>query len=404
LSRTRVRTIALIALVAFNLRSVILGVPPVLPTLRDDLHLSFTAAGALTALPVLCLGVASIPGAVLVNRLGAGFIVGAGTIGLGIAALLRLAPPLPEALYIFSGLMALCAATAQPAMVSAIRAWFPRAVQQASTVFALSLGLGGLGGSVLSVHLQVLGGWRGTLAFWGGLALASGLLWLAAAPRQSGPDLEGPDVGQGGSLLRLTRSPAVWHVAAVFGIQSLVYYGSASWIPFELRPYGPGYLSAVLLLFNLVGIPLAMILVALPWPWATARPYYAVAGVLMTVGTGAFALGLGGAWFWVLLLGAGAGMTFTGATALPALLAPSRSQVAGYAALVLTLGYAISFTGPLMGGILLDHTHRSTSPFWPMVAVSVCLVGLGLTLPRPPGTRPPEKLRGPAEAGSGRAA
>jgi MFS transporter, CP family, cyanate transporter len=93
----------------------------------------------------------------------------------------------------------------------------------------------------------------------------------------------------------------------------------------------------------------------------------------MTVGTGAFALGLGGAWFWVLLLGAGTGMTFTGATALPALLAASRSQVAGYAAVVLTLGYAIAFIGPLMGGVLLDQTHRTTSPFWPMVAVSVCL-------------------------------
>ena len=390
MSRTRLSTIAVITLVGFNLRSVILGVPPVLPALRDDLHLSFTAAGSLTALPVLCLGAASIPGAVLVNRFGASSIVGAGTIGLGVAALLRLAPPVPEALYVFSGLMALCVAMAQPAMVSAIRAWFPSAVQQASTVFALALGLGGLGGSVLSVHLQVLGGWRGTLAFWGGLALASGLIWPVVAPKPAAREPEEADAAENGGFLTLTRSVAVWHVAAIFGIQSLVYYGAASWIPFELRPYGPGYLSAVLLLFNLIGIPLAMILVALPWPWATARPYYALAGVLMTAGTGAFALGLGGAWFWVLLLGAGGGMTFTGATALPALLAASRNQVAAYAALVLTLGYAISFTGPLLGGILLDHTHRTTSPFWPMVAVSICLVGLGLTLPRRPSgvTRP----------------
>jgi MFS transporter, CP family, cyanate transporter len=372
--------IALIAVVGFNLRSVILGVPPVLPAVRDDLHLTFTAAGALTALPVLCLGAASIPGAVFVNRFGPSVIVGAGTIGLGLAALLRLAPPIPAALYAFSGLMALCAAIAQPAMVSAIRAWFPRTIQQASTVFALALGLGGLGGSALSVHLQVLGGWRGTFAFWGALALAAGLLWLAIAPKETARQPQPGDEG----LLQLVRRPAVWHVAAIFGIQSLVYYGSSSWIPFELRPYGPGYLSAVLLLFNLVGIPLAMVLVALPWPWATARPYYALAGVLMTVGTAAFALGLGGAWFWVMLLGAGTGMTFTGATALPALLAASRSQVAGYAAVVLTLGYAIAFMGPLMGGVLLDQTHRTTSPFWPMVAASICLVVLGLRLPRRP--------------------
>jgi len=373
-------TIVLIALIGFNLRSVILGVPPVLPAVRDDLHLSFTTAGALTALPVLCLGAASIPGAVLVSRFGASFVVGTGTLGLGLAALLRLAPPVPAALYVFSGLMALFAAIAQPAMVSAIRGWFPGTIQRVSTVFALALGLGGLGGAALSVHLQVLGGWRGTFAFWGLLALAAGLLWMAVAPRR--PGHEQPEAA--GSVLQVLRDPTAWHVAAVFGIQSLVYYGSASWIPFELRPYGPGYLSAVLLLFNLVGIPLALILVAMRWPWATARPYYVLAGILMTVGSGAFALGLGGAWFWVLLLGAGTGMTFTGATALPALLAASHGQVAGYAAIVLTVGYAISFTGPLLGGVLLDYTHHTTSPFWPMVAVSVCLVGLGLTLPRPP--------------------
>src|SRR5262245_59945233 len=98
----------------FNLRSLILGVPPVLPALRDDLHLSFTTAGALTALPVLGLGAASIPGAVLVSRFGASFVISAGTLGLGLAALLRLAPPVPVALYVFTGLMSLFVAIVQP--------------------------------------------------------------------------------------------------------------------------------------------------------------------------------------------------------------------------------------------------------------------------------------------------
>lgn len=377
LSTTRLTLITLVAVVGFNLRSVILGVPPVLPAIRDDLQLSFTATGALTALPVLCLGAAAIPGAFLVNRFGAPSIVGAGALGLGVAALLRLAPPVPAALYAFSALMALCAALAQPAMVSAILAWFPNTVQRVSAIFAVALGLGGLGGATLSVHLQVLGGWRGTFVFWGALALAAGLLWVAGTPGSDGRQQAA------GTLSDVVRQRGVWHVAAMFGIQSFVFYGSTSWIPFELRSYGPGYLSAVLLLLNLVGIALGLVLVALPWPWATARRFYVLAGVLMTAGSGAFALGLGGAWFWVLPLGIGTAMTFMGATAMPALLARSRGQVAAYAAVVLTLGYAISFAGPLLGGVLLDHTHRITSPFWPMVIVSIFLVVLGLTLPRP---------------------
>jgi MFS transporter, CP family, cyanate transporter len=125
--------VALIALIGFQLRSVILAVPPVLPMVRDELHLSFTAAGVLTAVPVLCLGAAAIPGALLVNRFGARSVVGAGTVGLGLAALLRLAPPVPAALFCFSALMALGAAVAQPGVSVVVRAWFPGAVQRAST-------------------------------------------------------------------------------------------------------------------------------------------------------------------------------------------------------------------------------------------------------------------------------
>ena len=55
----------LITLVGFNLRSVILGVPPVLPLIQHDLQLSYTATGLLTALPVLVLGVGSWPSGLL---------------------------------------------------------------------------------------------------------------------------------------------------------------------------------------------------------------------------------------------------------------------------------------------------------------------------------------------------
>jgi len=58
--------------------------------------------------------------------------------------------------------------------------------------------------------------------------------------------------------------------------------------------------------------------------------------------------------------------------------------VAAYSALVLTAGYAFSFIGPLLGGILLDHTGILTSPFWVITASGVLALGLGATLPKRP--------------------
>jgi CP family cyanate transporter-like MFS transporter len=375
--RSRLPLVALVAAVGFQLRSVVLAVPPVLPAIRDDLHLTFTAAGALTALPVLCLGAAAVPGAVLVNRFGARLVVGAGTAGLGVAALLRLAPPEPVALFAFSGLMALCVAVAQPAMTVIVRAWFPDAVQRAGTVFATALGLGGLGGAVLTVHLSSAVGWRGSFAAWSLLALAVGLVWLALAPGRAGDRQPQPD-----ALGDLLRDGAVWHVAALFGAQSLVFYAASSWIPFELRGSSAAYLSLVLLLLNVVNVPVMFLLLALPWPWATSRRFYTLSGALMTAGAVTLAAGATGlAWLWVVLLGVGTAMTFAGTITLPALFARS-GQAAGYSAVVLTVGYAISFAGPFAGGVLLDRTHSVRSPFWLMAAVAAGVMLLGLTLPR----------------------
>jgi CP family cyanate transporter-like MFS transporter len=169
----------------------------------------------------------------------------------------------------------------------------------------------------------------------------------------------------------------------MFGIQSLVYYGSSSWIPFELRAAGPGQLSVTLLALNVITLPLALCLAALRWPWARSRRFYGVAGALMAVGATGFVLQqTATAWLWALLLGFGTGMCLIGTTALPALFARTAAQVPGYAAIVLTAGYAISFAGPFLGGVLLDRTGSVGSPFWVMAGAAVLLVALGLTLPR----------------------
>ena len=58
-------------IVGFNLRSVILAVPPILPLIQHDLGLSYAATGLLTALPVLALAGVALPSGLLAERIGA---------------------------------------------------------------------------------------------------------------------------------------------------------------------------------------------------------------------------------------------------------------------------------------------------------------------------------------------
>ena len=48
--------LAAVVLLGLNLRTAVASLPPLLDTIRADLGLSGTAAGVLTALPVLCFG------------------------------------------------------------------------------------------------------------------------------------------------------------------------------------------------------------------------------------------------------------------------------------------------------------------------------------------------------------
>ena len=52
------------------LRLTILAVPPVIPLIHDDLHMSATQVGILTGLPSLLLALAAVPGSLLIARTG----------------------------------------------------------------------------------------------------------------------------------------------------------------------------------------------------------------------------------------------------------------------------------------------------------------------------------------------
>ena len=104
---------ALITLVGFNLRSVILAVPPVLPLIKHDLALSYTETGLLTALPVLVLAIGALPSGFLIERIGGRLCVTIGLVLLSAGALLRAFWSSSSTLFLFTLLLSLGMTLAQ---------------------------------------------------------------------------------------------------------------------------------------------------------------------------------------------------------------------------------------------------------------------------------------------------
>ena len=81
--------------VALTLRPQLVGVGPLIPSIRDSLHISHAVAGLLATIPVLCMGVFAPPAAFLSRRLGPRHALTAVLIVIGLAGLLRAVSPGP---------------------------------------------------------------------------------------------------------------------------------------------------------------------------------------------------------------------------------------------------------------------------------------------------------------------
>src|SRR2546421_3276655 len=79
-----------------DIRLTMLAVPPLIPLIHRDLHLDEKAIGAVVSGPVLILAIASIPGSLLIARLGArgALMAGLGA-GAGFGALAGHGPKRP---------------------------------------------------------------------------------------------------------------------------------------------------------------------------------------------------------------------------------------------------------------------------------------------------------------------
>lgn len=372
--------LALSWLVAINLRSVLLAVPPVLPQIRQDIGLSYTATGLLTSLPTLLMGLAAVPGAFLIARVSARAAVTVGVFLLTAGALLRALLPSALPIFVFTALLSLGIASAQTALPVLVRQWFPNHIGLATAIYSNGLIIGEVLGASLTIPVLVwLGGtWRTSFIFWGIPAAVTLVLWFVFAPRARwGATARGVTQWQAG-----WKTWRGWRVGLLLGSGSLVYFAMNTWIPNYEQAIGRGaeYPTALGIL-NGIQLPTSILVIVFARLLAGRRWVFIVSGVLCVTGIFGWLFAPSVNLLWVGMLGLGSATVFLLGLALPALLAP-EAEVAGYTGMALTIGYANAFFGPLIGGWLWDVTGVAALTFIPVIVASFGQIVLGALLPR----------------------
>ncbi|WP_373567900.1 CynX/NimT family MFS transporter [Streptomyces malaysiensis] len=415
-------------LAALNLRPAVTTLGPLLEEVRDGLGMSGTVAGVLTSVPPACFALFGFTAPRLARRWGPGAVVCAGLAAIAAGLLLR---PFASGTVVFLAASALALAgiaVSNVLMPVIVKRWFPNRVGAMTGLYSMGLSLGTAVAAAVTVPMtDALGGsWRAGLGVWALLAAVALVPWLFLArdrtsgaesgPGANGPGANGPvasaseaggsETGGGtgtrtgtdtdtgapaavaetaaapadGPAIRIARSPLAWAMAVFFGFQATAAYISMGWMPQIFRDAGVSASTSGLLLAVMMamGVPLAFVLPRIAARLRHQGVLVVILGVLGLIGYGGLWLAPAeGAWLWALLLGV-ANCAFPLALTMIGMRTRTHAGVVRLSAFAQSVGYLLSIPGPLLVGVLYQHSGGWGQPLALMAGFMVPQIVAGV--------------------------
>lgn len=378
--------LVLLWLAGAAIRVPLLAVPPVIRLIHDEMHLTETQVGLLMGLPLGLLGLAAIPGSLLIARLGVVFVA---TAGLAIATAAAASRALAFdiwTLYAATIVMGFGVAIFQPAFPTLVRLWASTRAWLGTAVFMNGMLMGVTFTTSLSIPLVlplVGGSWRLDLLVWSVPGLVATLLYAFAAPRER--DVGGPQAASPKLWMPDWRSPQLWLLGITLGVNNALFFAANAFVPDYLTSIGRGHLIGSTLAWlngsQVIGsffmLFTAERLQRQSWPFTVFGPVTVLGllGIVLFDG------------IWIVVsaaaAGLGAAITFIVTFGLPAILSPP-GEVHRMAGGMFTISYTIAVIVPIVCGACWDITGLPWTAFMPMALCAVILTisGTVLTLKR----------------------
>jgi CP family cyanate transporter-like MFS transporter len=369
--------LALLWLSGMALRITVLAVPPVVPLLHADLHLSETEIGILSAMPALLFALAAVPGSLLIARWGAVATLVAGLLLNAAGSAARGAAGTATALYAASVLMGLGVALMQPALPALVRTWLPQRIGFGSAVYTNGLLIGEtlVVALTIPVVLPLVGGsWRLDFLFWAVPVLATGLLAAVLAPR--------PGATSGGIASPARRwwpdwrRSFLWRLGLILGGVNSSYFLTNHFLPDYLTATGQSDLiGPALTSLNFLQLPASFLMLIFAGRLALRSWAYVATGSLALLGLIGM-VSMTGFWVvaWAGVMGFALATTLVLALAVPALVSRA-DDVHRTSAGMFAISYTVSVVAPIVGGALWDLSGVPLVGFAP---VALCLIAVAV--------------------------
>lgn len=362
---------ASLILIAFNLRTAITSMGPVLVDAIDSLHLTGAEASLLTTIPSLCFGLFGPLAPALSRRLGRERALLA-VLVLQVAGMALRGVHLAPALFLGQTLAAIGIGVTNVLLPGLVKRDFPHRIPAMTGLYTMSFCLGAAIAAGATVPLEHLSGsWSMALAFWTLPAALAILCWLPWIPRRGQGEAARPT-----HLHQLWRDRLAWQVTLFMGLQSALAYIVFGWLAPILRDRGLSAVDAgfALSLSVITQAGASLVAPTLASLGRDQRMANLVVVIVTMIGfLGCIYAPLSTVWVWSFLLGVGQGSTIAIALMLIALRATDPHIATRLSGMVQGIGYLIASCGPLLAGLL--HSWRGG---WNAVAVLSIAIGLGL--------------------------
>jgi len=369
------------------MRAPIVALGSIAPVVQDALNISETQIGWLGAVPMLTFAVGALIAPAIGKRFGLEntliVMVALLTFGMVLRSIV------PTWIGFLSGtlLLTLAIGFANTLAAPVIKQRTPKHIPLITGLFSLTMTVsaGIVAGVVLPLSEQV--GWQWALGGWSFLGIFAIVLWVFLRLRLGSSSHQAVELPKlGSSEISMWRTSFAWQIAVFMGLQSLLFYTVASflpsiWVSQGLSAVKAGQMGSV---FQFMA-PIAIL--SLTWLVNRGRPIQALAvfaAVLNVIGIiGVSYLSTDLAWLWSGLMGIGCSAIFTLCMMLFSLRTYTTNQSSELSGMAQFVGYLIAFFGPLGTGWLHEATGNWDLPLFIMLILMIINVVIAWMVSRP---------------------
>ena len=371
----RILILAGILLSAFNLRTAVTSLTPILDILGAHFEFGPAVMGVFGMVPTAAFALFGVLTPLFSRRLG---LIPTALVSMLLAAaglLLRAYAAETWHLLAASAIALAGMGIGNVVLPPLVKRYFPLRIGVMSMSYITVLQLGTVLPALAAVPLTAQYGWPTALGVWSLMAMLAAAIWIGVLLQKNDlPQLKSTsEPTEPVVKIQAWRSSIAWGLMLMFGMTSLISYAVFTWLPLFMIEAGasPEYAGVLLAIFASLGLLSGFLM-----PWAAERmrnPYILVLICVLAYAVSFPALLISNMSYHVLLviiLGLGPS-TFPLALTLINLRTRTSAGSTAMSGFAQGTGYLLSCTGPFLFGVF-----RAMSDGWvvPFLFLSVCVV------------------------------